>query len=166
MKILFDTNVLIGFFRNPPEREQFELRARRPLLYMSSVVAMELFAGCRTSRQEKALTSFLKPFENAGRLVTPDHACLRDAGMVLAGLGRDGVGKAHRRQIVNDVLIAVTAVRFGMVVVTANDADFSLIDKHVPVRRIGHTLNRTGRVPGDKSRKAWADGPERRMSWR
>jgi predicted nucleic acid-binding protein len=136
MKILFDTNVLVGFFRNPREKEEFELRTRRPLLYMSSVVALELFAGCRTRRQEKALISFLKPFEKAGRLVTPDHACFRDAGKVLAGLGRDGMGKAHCRQIVNDVLIAVSAVRFGMVVVTANGASFSLIDMRIPVRWI------------------------------
>ncbi len=136
MKILFDTNVLIRFFRNPQDREQFELRTRRPLLFMSSIVAMELFAGCRTSRQEKALVGFLKPFEKASRLITPDHACFRDAGKVLAGLGRDGTGRAHRYQIVNDVLIAVTAVRYGMVVVTANGADFSLIGKHTPVRWI------------------------------
>ena len=101
---------------------------------MSSVVALELFADCRTARQERALAGFLKPFEKAGRLVTPDHACFREAGRVIAGLGRDGIGTAHRRQIGNDVLIAVTAARAGAVVVTANAGDFSLIEKHTPVR--------------------------------
>jgi predicted nucleic acid-binding protein len=101
---------------------------------MSSVVALELFAGCRTARQAKALAGFLKPFEKAGRLVTPDHACYREAGRVLAGLGRDGVGITHRRQIVNDVLIAVSAVRSGMVVATANAGDFRRIERHVAVR--------------------------------
>jgi predicted nucleic acid-binding protein len=134
MKVLLDSNVLIGFFRNPRQKEEFESRTRRPLLFMSSVVALELFAGCRTTRQEKALMSFLKPFEKAGRVVTPDYACFREAGHVLAGLGRDGMGVAHRRQIVNDVLIAVTARRAGMVVITANAGDFSLIGKHTPVR--------------------------------
>ncbi len=133
MKVLLDTNVLIGFFRNPGRREEFESRTRRPLLFMSSIVALELFAGCVTPGHEKALTSFLKPLEKAGRIVTPDHACCREAGRVLAGLARDGIGKAHRRQIVNDVLIAVTAARSGVVVVTANAADFSLIQKHTPV---------------------------------
>jgi predicted nucleic acid-binding protein len=53
---------------------------------------------------------------------------------VLAGLRRDGIGAAHRRKIVNDVLIAVTAGRVGVVVVTANAANFVLIEKHTPVR--------------------------------
>jgi predicted nucleic acid-binding protein len=134
MKVLLDTNVLIGFFRNPRKKEKFESRSHRPLLFMSSMVALELFAGCRTAREEKALASFLKPFEKAGRVVTPDHACFREAGRVLAGLGRDGMGTAHRRQIVNDVLIAVAAGRAGVVVVTANATDFTLIQRHTPVR--------------------------------
>ena len=134
MKVVLDTNVLIGFFRNPSQREEFESRARRPLLFMSSVVALELLAGCRTQRQEKALMSFLKPFEKAGRVLTPDHVAFREAGRVLAGLGRDGIGAAHRRQIVNDLLIAVTAASLGAVVVTANALDFSRIEKHTPVR--------------------------------
>ena len=134
MKVLLDTNVLIGFFRNPRRKEEFDSRSHRPLLFMSSIVALELFAGCRTPREEKALMGFLKPFEKAGRVVTPDHACFRIAGRVLAGLGRDGIGAAHRRQLVNDVLIAVTAGRAGVVVVTANAADFSLIERHAPVR--------------------------------
>ncbi len=134
MKVLLDTNVLIGFFRDPRRKEEFESRIRRPLLFMSSIVALELFAGCRTARQEKALANFLKPFEKADRVVTPDHACFREAGRVLAGLWRDGMGTAHRRQIVNDVLIAVTAGRTGVVVVTANAGDFVVIEKHTPVR--------------------------------
>jgi predicted nucleic acid-binding protein len=36
--------------------------------------------------------------------------------------------------MVNDVLIAVAAARSGVVVVTANAADFSLIEKQTPVR--------------------------------
>ncbi len=56
------------------------------------------------------------------------------AGRVLAGLRRDGIGKLHCRQILNDVLIVVTAGKTGVVVVTANAADFFLIGKHTPFR--------------------------------
>jgi predicted nucleic acid-binding protein len=101
---------------------------------MSSIVALELFAGCRTSRQRKALESFLKPFEKAGRVVTPDHGAFREADRVLAALGREGMGTTHRRFIVNDVLLAVTASKSGAILVTANTKDFSLIEKHTPVR--------------------------------
>jgi predicted nucleic acid-binding protein len=57
MKVLLDTNVLIGFFRNPAEKESFESRAHWPLVFMSSVVALELLAGCRTPVQQKVVTS-------------------------------------------------------------------------------------------------------------
>ena len=134
MKALLDTNVLIAFFRNPQLREAFEVRAERPLLFMSSIVAMELFAGCRTRRQQSALAAFHKPFEKAGRLITPDHAALLEAGRVLAGLGIDGIAKAHLRQISNDVVIAVTAARAGVVVITENARDFSRIEKWSTVR--------------------------------
>ena len=95
---------------------------------------MELLAGCRTTRREQDLMQLLKPFEKAGRLLTPDHSCFRQAGRVLARLADDGIGQAHLRQIVNDVLIAVTAVRAGAVVITANASDFSRIERHTPVR--------------------------------
>jgi predicted nucleic acid-binding protein len=134
VKVVLDTNVLIGFFRNPGHREEFEARTSRPLLFMSSVVLLELLAGCRTQREERALASFMKPFESARRVITPDHACFREAGRVLAGMGRDGIGAEHRRRVLNDVLIAVTASRAGMVVVTYDKGDFSMIEKHTPVR--------------------------------
>lgn len=134
MKVLLDTNILIGFFRNPSRREEFESRTRRPLVFMSSVVILELFAGCRTKRQQASLTAFLKPFEKAGRILTPDDACFREAGRVLAGLANDGMGIEHRRRIVNDVLIAVTARMAGTVLVTENSSDFARIEKHTPVR--------------------------------
>lgn len=134
MKALLDTNVLIGFFLNPNQKEEFEARTLRPQIFMSSVVAMELFAGCRTNLQQRELASLLKPFERAGRMLTPTHACFSEAGRVLAGLGADGVQAVERRSLVNDVLIAVTAARNGVVVVTANVKDFSRIERHTPVR--------------------------------
>ena len=101
---------------------------------MSSVVALELFAGCRSQRQEHETASFLKPFEKAGRFIVPDHESWKEAGHVLSKLADDGIGIVHRRQLVNDVLIAVTATRAGLVVVTANAGDFSRIEKHARVR--------------------------------
>jgi predicted nucleic acid-binding protein len=136
MKAVLDTNVLIDFFRNPNHKEEFEARTLRPQFLMSSVVAMELFAGCRTKAQQQELGSFLKPFEKAGRLVTPDHACFLEGGRVLAKLGEGGLSLVQRRQMVNDVMIAVSAARAGAIVVTANVRDFVLIGKYTPVRWI------------------------------
>jgi predicted nucleic acid-binding protein len=126
MKAVLDTNVLIDFFRNPNCREAFEAKTLRPQFFMSSVVSMELFAGCRTKRQQSELASFLKPFEKAKRVITPDHSCFLEAGRVLVRLGGQGVDIVRRRQMVNDILIAVTAARVGAVVITANIQDFAL----------------------------------------
>ncbi len=134
MKALLDTNVLIDFFRNPNHKEEFEARTLRPQFYMSSVVALELYAGCRDKHEQDELASFLKPFETAGRIVTPDHACFLECGRVLAKLAQRGMGVAQRRQISNDVLIALSATRVGAIVVTANIRDFALIAEHSTVR--------------------------------
>jgi predicted nucleic acid-binding protein len=134
MKVVLDTNVWIGFLRGGQQKDEFESGLRRPQILLSSVVAMELFAGCRTARQRKAMESLLKPFEKANRVVTPDAGCFRDAGRVLARMGEDGLGATHRQLIVADVLIAVSATRAGAVVLTSNFQDFSKIERYTPVR--------------------------------
>jgi predicted nucleic acid-binding protein len=134
MKILPDTNLWIAFFRNPSQREAIEARLKRPITLLSSVVAMELIAGCRTRPQKRAVAGFAQPFEKANRILTPDHEAFLEAGRVLAKIGEDGIGAAHRRQLVNDILIAVSATRAGAVVVTANTRDFAQIERHTPIR--------------------------------
>ncbi len=57
---------------------------------------------------------------------------------MLAALGRKGIGREQRAQMVNDALIAVSAARSGAVVVTANADDFSRIANHFPVRWMNH----------------------------
>ena len=113
---------------------EFNERTDRPLLLISSIVAMELFAGCRTRQQHSAAVKFLKPFEKANRIIVPDYGGFIEAGRTLARMGMDGIVASHLRLLRNDVLIAVTAARAGAVVVTANVRDFARIEKHTPVR--------------------------------
>jgi predicted nucleic acid-binding protein len=103
---------------------------------MSSVVAMELLAGCKSRRENSALAGFLKPFEKAGRIVTPDHAAFLEAGRVLAMLGSEGIGKDHLRRLSNDVLIGVSAARAGVALVTKNARDFERIARWSAIRWI------------------------------
>ena len=77
-------------FRNPNHKEEVEAKTLRPQFFLSSVFAMELFAGCRTKRQQSELESFLKPFEKAKRVIAPDHSSFLEAGRVLARLGAMG----------------------------------------------------------------------------
>ena len=108
---------------------------------------MELFAGCRTKAHERALEGFLRPFRKTGRIVTPDSAAYEEAGRALSRLARSGIGAAHRRALVNDLLIAVSAYRGGLVVVTSNEKDFRLLEKHTPMRWLSRhepQLTKTG----------------------
>jgi predicted nucleic acid-binding protein len=134
MKVVLDTNVLIQFLRNPADRTRFESRLERPLLYMSSIVAMELLAGCTTRREQSALAGFLKPFEKAGRVITPDHTAFWEAGRVLAAIGTEGIGKEHLRRLSNDVLIGISAARAGVALVTKNARDFERIARWSAIR--------------------------------
>ncbi len=134
MKIVFDSNVLIEFLRDPQSKRSFESHTNRPLILMSSVVVMELYAGCVAKQQQAALEAFLNPFQKASRILTPDVGAYIEAGRVLARLSREGIGKAHLRQISNDVLIATSATRAGVMVVTRNVRDFTRIARLTPVR--------------------------------
>lgn len=133
MKTVFDTNVWVRFFRRPDDRAALEARLKRPLVLMSSVVVMELRAGCPTRREAAELDLFLKPYEKAGRVVSPDMGAFYEAGNVLAKLGAEGVSPAERRRLTNDVLIAVTAVRHGARVITSNVRDFAKIERYLPL---------------------------------
>jgi predicted nucleic acid-binding protein len=135
LKIILDTNVLIEAFRDDGFAGILEAKLRRSRLYLSSVVAMELRAGCRTRAQIRALLSYFAPFEKAERIVSPSHAGFVRSGYVLAELGeRFGFEPAKRRSLSNDVLIAVSAVSVGAVLVTHNSADFRFIDQCLPLK--------------------------------
>lgn len=95
MKIVPDTNVLIELFRAPAKRAAFEARMQRPHLHMSSIVLMELLAGCRTRNHERAIAGFLTPFRKEGRIVTPDYGAYEESGRVLAGLMDQGIESAR-----------------------------------------------------------------------
>jgi predicted nucleic acid-binding protein len=136
MKLVLDTNLVIGFFREPDRRTAFESKTRSSLLFMSSVVAMELQAGCRTTRQKRSLSGFLRPYEKTGRVIIPDYATFLETGRVMARMAADGIGRDHLRQIMSDILIAVSSSRAGALVVTGNSKDFSRIGDHTPIRWI------------------------------
>lgn len=67
------------------------------------------------------------------RLISPDHAAHIEAGVLTGMLARlqNSPTGAHRQRI-NDILILLTAQKAGAAVLTANVADFDLIQQLVP----------------------------------
>jgi predicted nucleic acid-binding protein len=73
--------------------------------------------------------------ERAGRVVTPLFADWQLAANVVSTIARkDGGFKSKLPNLLNDILIALSARRSGAEVITHNGADFRLVRKHLEFR--------------------------------
>ena len=134
MKLVFDTDILIDHFRDPHLYHRLTAAIDHSQLYASSIVAMELRAGCQRPGEIQVLEQFLRPFEVAGRIIPPDHQACLHAGAILSLLGtKYGLDPHKRRSLSNDVLIAASSLRIGAALITRNHSDFSLISRCIPL---------------------------------
>ncbi len=134
---LFDTSVYISLFREG----KYPLPASEDPsrnIFLSSVVAQELYAGALDAFSIKALDRLVRSFQDMGRILTPDRGDWVVCGKTLALIGRaHGFETVKRARLVNDVLIGLSAQRVDATLVTANQKDFNLIEEfiafsHVP----------------------------------
>jgi len=125
-KKLVDTNVFIDRFADPFSYQGLFLSDG--LVYLSSVVLMELKAGCHTKETVKAVHDLRNVFDRVGGIAVP---ALRDydiAGEILARLqSAKGYDIKKSASITNDCLIAASAKSMGAVVYTQNKKDFVAI---------------------------------------
>jgi predicted nucleic acid-binding protein len=134
LKLVFDRDILIDHFRHPDLYDTLATALDRSQVYMSSIVAMELRAGCRRPSEIRVLEQFLRPFQAARRIIAPDHQTCLQAGAVLSSLAtKYGLEADKRRRMANDALIAASALRIGAALITRNHSDFSLISRCVPL---------------------------------
>lgn len=133
-KITFDTNIFIS-------RKYTELPDN---FYMSVVVLQELVAGAHDDSEIKALNVARREYERSEKLLIPTAEDWWLVGKVIYALQK-GL-KSHtggltpkmsadqKYRITHDVLIARTAKRAGVTVVTDNVKDFEAIQKFCNVR--------------------------------
>lgn len=134
MKLVFDSDILIDHFRDPDLCDTLATAIDRSQVYMSSIIAMELRAGCRRPGEIRILEQFLRPFEAARRIIAPDHQACLQAGAILSLLAtKYGLQAGKRRSMANDALIAASALRIGAALITRNHSDFSVISRCVPL---------------------------------
>ena len=131
-KFLLDSNCYIDAAREPSARAALEAFIAReaPRLYLSAVVAAELRAGCRSSRDRRRLEEHvLAPFVRRGRIVTPSEAAWDALGGTLSQLRAEGSLDLTTvpRGFVFDVLIAYSCREAGVVLVTRNARDMKRI---------------------------------------
>ena len=127
-KAVLDTSVYLSFLKNDLEIFDLGFLLRPTLLYMSSVVFAEIYAGAKDRATLLRLRKLYRTFERLNRLVTPDEQVWFEAGEVLQEFGtRYGFEEKGIARLSHDVLIALTARKIGAVVYTYNRKDFERI---------------------------------------
>jgi predicted nucleic acid-binding protein len=130
---LFDSSIYISALRRGNDAALALRRwASDSPLWLSSVVLEELYAGAG-ERDRRALERLERDFDNANRILVPNLSDWTQAGRVLACLA----DKYHYEQIgqgrlTNDALIAMSAGRSGITIITANQRDFSRLAEFRP----------------------------------
>jgi len=130
---LFDSSVYISALRHGSGAALAirRLAADAPV-WLSAVVLEELYAGAG-ERERSVVERLEKDFDRARRILVPNLSDWAQAGRMLARLA----AKYHHEQIgrgrlTNDALIAASAGRLGVRVITANERDFRKLAEFRP----------------------------------
>jgi predicted nucleic acid-binding protein len=124
--VLFDSSVYISALRRGDDAALALRRsATNAPLWLSAVVLEELYAGA-AGRARQVVERLERDFDRAKRILVPNLSDWAQVGRVLASLA----AKYHYEQIgqgrlTNDALIAMSAGRLGITVITTNERDFS-----------------------------------------
>jgi predicted nucleic acid-binding protein len=132
--VTLDTSVVIAHRMKPSIRG----------FVLASVVLQELTAGANDATELQWWGNVYQAFDKEGRLLVPTGEDWWQAGrilnLLLRGLKSKSGGKtpklpaSDKQRIIRDVLIARTAKRAGVTVITDNLADFKRIKRYCDVR--------------------------------
>ena len=131
--VLFDTSMYITSLRLGDEATLGLRRiAEGASVWLSSVVLEELYAGV-IQRNRRVVERLERDFDRAGRILVPNLTDWTQTGKVLALLAAkydyEQIGKGR---LTNDALIAISAGRLGITVITANARDFKKLSDFRP----------------------------------
>jgi len=124
--VLFDSSIYILALRGKGD-PALDLRrlAGGAAVWLSAVVLEELYAGTN-AQNRRAVERLEHDFTRAGRILVPSLSDWTQTGEVLARLAmKHGYEQIGRGRLTNDALIATSAGRLGITVVTANARDFA-----------------------------------------
>lgn len=136
-KIVLDTSIYIPMLRKG-KMPGGVVSAAGALVYLSAVVAQELYAGAIDQYTIRALDALYNVFEKNGRLVVPKKGHWISCGKILSQIGnKQGFESIKRGRLVNDVLIALSCKEENAVLLTSNEKDFALIHEFLPFQFFG-----------------------------
>lgn len=91
----------------------------------------ELLVGAVDSMSRKEFLRLEREFRSVGRLLIPDRSDWVLAGQILSKIGsKYGFELVGRARMINDALIATSAARSGLIVLTSNPADYKRIAEY------------------------------------
>jgi predicted nucleic acid-binding protein len=131
--VLLDTSIYITALRAGDDAV-VKLRRFTPgaPVWLSSVVLEELYAGVKP-RDFRIVERLERDFDKAGRMLVPNLSDWTLTGKLLARLaakyGYEQIGQAR---LTNDALVAMSAARRGITVITANERDFGRLAQFHP----------------------------------
>jgi predicted nucleic acid-binding protein len=122
---LFDSSIYISALRRGDDAALALRRlATDAPLWLSAVVLEELYAGAGDSDRH-VVERLERDFDRAKRLLVPNLTDWTQAGRVLARLAaKYDYEQIGQGRLTNDALIAMSAGRLGIRVITANQRDF------------------------------------------
>jgi predicted nucleic acid-binding protein len=121
---LFDSSVYISALRRGDDAVLTLRRFATAPLWLSAVVLEELYAGA-ADRNRQVVERLERGFDRAKRILVPNLSDWTQAGTVLARLAaKYNYERIGQGRLTNDVLIAISAGRQGITVITANERDF------------------------------------------
>lgn len=134
--LLFDTSILIPMIRGEAYEDLFLRALRSGRGRLSSVAMQELYAGVQTRDDKKDYDGINRAFLSRGYMVTPDHDDWTLSGVILARY-QQLHGEVEPRDHINDILIALCAVKINAQLATENSVD---------MERWRKILRRSGKV--------------------
>jgi predicted nucleic acid-binding protein len=131
-RFVLDTNIYIRAARSDEWNGELEafFASFSPFVYLHSVVATEILAGCTNDLLERRTqVQLIEPFESRGRVITPSHGAWKRAGRLVGTLiGQKRISpNGIQRSFLNDCLLATSAREHGYTLITDNTRDFDLI---------------------------------------
>jgi len=140
---IIDTNLYIRALRDPDfaaDLEAFQETAFTRL-WLSAVVLFEVMVGAFSDAHAESYDRWLvRPFDRRNRVLVPDDRSWRSVARMhreIRSLGGFDE-KLAQRSFLNDMLIAATCRQVGATLLTANRADYELLNRVVGVRFLTH----------------------------
>ena len=133
--VLFDTSIYITALRRENGAALgFRRIAAGAPVWLSSVVLEELYAGV-SPHGRRVVERLERDFDRARRILVPNLTDWTQTGKVLALLAaKYDYEQIGRGRLTNDALIAMSAGRLGITVITANARDFKKLAELRPLQ--------------------------------